>query len=236
VPYDNTHIEELDNLEAFEAEQITAQDSYNAIKAADVPDRAFGPAVFPNVIVDPTSIVQKSHSARHTYEQAADTCDYTTFAADGLTERAVLGEPATGTYLGPSSQDTSISWSLSGSRPVILACLNVEFVTAAMPTDGDPLFKNIILAFQVLQSGTWQTVRTTERAYNTSRHLLPDLPSTIETDLALHFLLDSSDMPEPGSSVQGIRAVLAIQSTSGSATVTLDRWNFTAMQLMAEEG
>ena len=233
MPYEYTYLEDRDLLAQFEQEQEDAALALSSVRAADLPDGAFNAFQIEDIVVDGRSAEESHAGGTHTYDATADTCAYTTYGLDGLTDRAVVGAPATGSYSGPSSQLT-VSWNPTGTQACALVLANIEIKRAVeLGTDDD---EAVMFCVQVRQGGSWLTVEESERFFSFKDHYLVAQPSDLDSDFPIFTLLDEASLPGGAAAVTGVRLCIAIKSTSSSCEVTLDRWNMSFIPLLAEAG
>lgn len=184
----------------------------------------------------------------HTYSDAAlgAAIRYTTFGADGSTDRTVIGSTATGTVNAPSATVTFdgsgylLGNNGSGAAKVgwILALFNVAFEDIVDP-NGD-VRGVFCLQYKTSASGTWQGIPKSERVLSLDNHRRSSAAGDdLFLDVPLMAAITATTLTNDGfdpttALVTGVRAVCSISGgTLNDSVLHLGSFRLSAVPILS---
>lgn len=198
-----------------------------------------------------STLFKTADTNTHTYDRAVfgSTIDYPGFDQDATNETGLLNLPAwvvighasaTGTY---SSGLAKIAFSSGDGVPLtengpiqgVLVLFNVEIVDASDENDLE-----IAFCIQASIGATWRTLAHTERAVRIYDHRIDNTSATervlIDVPIAtlVSYAVYAAEPAGVGTGMRGIRACVSLNGGGAASTVTLGRWNLTALPLRSK--
>lgn len=244
-----TPYEPGDSVAGLDTVIQSVETSLNDLPAEAMADRCLGRQHFStsaglidNVKGGAISQYSLSHyGSTHDYVAGTETIDYNAYGDDGTTDRNVVGDTTDAGYTGGTAQITGLGiapaiGSTRDHRPVLWVKGNVQVRNA------DAAIEQVMVAVQIQDDPTvgstvWRTVDRTERFVSIADHKISS--EVINIDVPIKAIITVGDLAAVANTLDGVRLVVAGYAAgglTGGDTLTLNRWNFTAVPLRWQEG
>lgn len=252
MPWTPDYLEDGDPVTASDvnARLLDAQTALNNIDRSNIRRGAFNfDMVARPSTYGPYVLANESPDHRYTDTIYGAQIDYTTFGADNLTDRVVVGDA----LHGGTSTTPEATLDINGSTGVLLGdpLFRVDAILVMFNVNVQRFVRNgvadlaAMFCIQYKSSGSvnWFTLPHSERFVSLDDHILDTASVTeaIDIDVPIATLITPDILTAAGlnvatHTVTDVRACVSILNSAAGVELRLDRWYLSAMPINAEAG